>query len=114
MHAAAAALGGSRAPTAITNPLTAASARAASGSPAGGFSLASKFAGKLKRSVKKIEEAAVVVSRARALERVDKTHPRVPGTVRRVIVTEPMYKKNSETGKLEKVMLSKAGRQSTQ
>jgi hypothetical protein len=73
------------------------------GGAGGGFGTVAAFAGKMKHAVKKVEQAAIVVSRARALEHVEHNHPRVPGSLHTVKVMESIYKRDEEQGKLVKV-----------
>lgn len=67
------------------------------------------FAGKMKHAIHKVEQAAIVVSRARALEHVEHNHPRIPGSVHTVKVLEPIYKRDEERGTLIKVSSLQTG-----
>ena len=89
--------------TEVANPLMARTGSTVKATTDGGFATAAAFTGKMKRSVAKVEQAAIVVSRARALEHVEMTHPRIPGTVHTVKIKEPLFTRDKETGKLRKV-----------
>ena len=67
-----------------------------------GFGTAA-FAMKLKNKAKKLRESAIVISRARALENMERNHPRVPGTAHTASIREPIFRRDDAKGKLIRV-----------
>lgn len=96
---------GSKAETGDGHPSSSHSRSAAGTSTlsAGHSPTAIRAVGKFRKALTGIEAASAVVSRARALEHVERTHPRVPGTLSRAVAAEPVVARNKESGALEQV-----------